>query len=176
MLDKTTQPPPAPHPRAKRANFPIVHRTSYIVHRRLRLLPAQRAQIWQVDSPAPPCHGCFGVASRLLLRSRLTTPHPFGAKAMLLAKLTYSRRQFSPFGQRIRAVHTRLPPSCVLYLVHGRRPRRQIPAALLRIICKSYIVHRTSSIGSVSCHRRTSKIVHRRLRFLPAQRAQAFKS
>ena len=32
---------------------------------------------------------------------------------MLLAKLTYSRRQFSPSGQCIRAVHTHLPPPAV---------------------------------------------------------------
>ena len=54
-----------------------------------------RRPIGMVASESPHDY-CFGVASRLLLRSRLTTPHPFGAKAMLLAKLTYSRRQFSP--------------------------------------------------------------------------------
>ena len=44
-----------------------------------------------------PIGGCFGVASRLLLRSRLTTLlTPTGQKLMLLAKLAYSRRQFSP--------------------------------------------------------------------------------
>ena len=75
-----------------------------------RQVRAQRAEIPQVDSPPPHRPGCFGVASRLLT--------PTGQKLMLLAKLTYSRRQFSPFGQRIRAVHTHLPPSCVLYIQH----------------------------------------------------------
>ena len=66
---------------------------------------------------------CLKLAPRLLLRSRLTTPHPFGAKATLLAKLTYSRRQFSPSGQRIRAVHTHLPPAnaCTLIGAGGRQ-------------------------------------------------------
>ena len=95
-----------------------------------RRLPRVTRANFQVDSPAPPCPGCFGVAPRLLLRSRPTTvasesPHDCclgvaprlltsaGQKLMLLAKLAYSRRQFSPSGQRIRAVHTHLPPSAV---------------------------------------------------------------
>ena len=73
----------------------------------LRQVPARRTRIPQVDSPAPHCR---------LLRSRLTTPYPFGAKAMLLAKLAYSRRQFSP----LRAAHPRCPYAltAVVRVVH----------------------------------------------------------
>ena len=75
----------------------------------------------QIDSLAPPCR---------LLRSRLTTPHPYGAKAALLAELPCRRRQFSPLsGQRMRVACS---PS----------------AAPLRIICKSYIENRTSYMSS----------------------------
>ena len=42
---------------------------------------------------------CLKLASRALLRSRLTTPYPCGAKAALLAKLPYAVGSFHPSGQ-----------------------------------------------------------------------------
>ena len=58
--------------------------------------------------PTTPAHGfqiprrfkaCLKLASRALLRSRLTTPYPCGAKAALLAKLPYAVGSFHPAGQ-----------------------------------------------------------------------------
>ena len=126
-------------------------------HTAVGRFPAQRALTLQsyveVDSPAPPCPGCFGVAPRLLT--------PSGQKLMLLAKLAYSRRQFSPCGaahprcllaarssaahylqivhRKSYIVHQQLPrsclgPSCVLSIVHGRR---QPPRPLQRTLPRS---------------------------------------
>ena len=95
-----------PAQRARIRKSYIVPRTSYMGSPRLPpipshqlCIPAQRARTSQVDSPAPPCHGCFGVAPRLLLRSRLTTvasesPHDccFGVAPRLL----------TPAGQKLR--------------------------------------------------------------------------
>ena len=89
-------------------------------------------------------------------------------------------RRFAPAGQRIRAVHTHLPPSCVLSIVHGQTPsapslcnytRAQLAnsathwlgsPARSALAFKSYIVLRTSYIGAAKRLRRTSYIVHRR--------------
>ena len=81
-----------------------------------------------------------------MLRSRPTTPYPFGAKAALLAKLAYSRRQFSPFGQRLRAVHTHLPPAnaCALIGAVVRVVHRQTHF-LMRLPCPQ---------GNRACHLR----------------------
>ena len=43
---------------------------------------------------------------------------------------------FTPAGQRMRAVHTHLQPSCVLYIVH-----EQLPRSCLGPSCVLYIVH-----------------------------------
>ena len=40
---------------------------------------------------------------------------------MLLAKLAYSRRQFSPFGQRMRLCPSALTARCALYIENRRR-------------------------------------------------------
>ena len=57
----------------------------------------------KVDSLAPHCR---------LLRSRLTTPYPFGAKANAFGQTGLQPSPvFTPAGQRIRAVHTHLPPA-----------------------------------------------------------------
>ena len=122
----------------------------------------------KVDSPPPHRLGCFGVASRLLLRSRPTTPHPYGAKADAFGQTALRRRQFSPLrgkscafgqtglqpspvftpsGQRIRAVHTHLPlPAISPRNARYNSNRTSYMGAARRL-------RRPSSIGGVSRHR-----------------------
>ena len=116
---------------------------------------------------------CLKLASRLLLRSRLTTPHPCGAKATLLAKLTYSRRQFSPLRGSAPALSTRHPQlGCALYaIVHPTSyiGRLRLPPPLCNHDRSS---HQKFCVASASLPRatranlqivhRTSSIVHRR--------------
>ena len=75
---------------------------------------------------------CFGVASRLLLRSRLTTvasesPHdssPLRGKSCAFGQTGLQPSPvFAPAGQRIRAVHTHLPSAnaCALNGTGGRQ-------------------------------------------------------
>ncbi len=113
-------------------------------------------RIPQVDSPPPHRPGCFGVASRLLLRSRPTTPHPCGAKATLLAKLTCLRRTFSRatranpsiVHRTSNIVHRQSPRGCLgpssVFTLRAAHPR--CPYALTAVV---RVVHPTSYIGGI---------------------------
>ena len=111
----------------------IVHRTSYIVHRRcLRLRPrAPRAN--------------FPIVHR-----KLTHRRPIGG---------------SPFGQRIRAVHTHLPPANACAL--NGAVVRVVPRTWADPVCLRPRAPRASS----AIVPRTSYIVHRRRQAPPPPRA-----
>ena len=60
-----------------------------------------------------------GAKANAFGQTGLPPPDVFPRKARELPKLTHRRPiGGSPCGQRMRAVHTHLPPSCVLYIVH----------------------------------------------------------
>ena len=120
----------------------------------------------EVDSPPPHRPGCFGVAPRLLT--------PAGQKLMLLAKLAYSRRQFSPlrgsastlsirtYGRRACCTsyigRPRLPPGAT------KRPRPFVTTPAHGFITfRSLLLCRPAQRAqALQIVHRTSYIVHRR--------------
>ena len=137
----------------------FLNRTSYVVHRQappasgrrqapppsgqcahaLPVLPAQRARISQIVHRT----------SYLVHRHRQVPP------SYIEVDSPPPHRQFAPPGQRIRAVHTHLPPaarapssgpSCVLYLVHRQAP----PASAFPPLC-NYARSRLSSHRARTC-------------------------
>ena len=108
-----------------------------------------------------------------------------------ISKLTHRRPiGGSPFGQRLRAVHTHLQPSCVLYIVHGQTPSASVvhgqpPSATgrhRRFVTTSDHGSRTSrshSLCTLRATRANIAIVHRtsymgRPRLPPSYIANAF--
>ena len=112
------------------------------------IVSAQRAQTSQVDSPAPPCPGCFGVASRLLT--------PTGQKLCFWLNCLVAAGSFHPYGAKADAFgQTGLQPSPV-FTLRAAHPR--CPYALAAVV---RVVHRTSKIVHGRCQAPPSYIVHR---------------